>query len=214
MKPRSERCHKAMSQSAKRFLTITAMMMAFASPAFAVPVEQRPEIEVKVEPTWSSSRAEALDALFADLKAARTEEEAERIANKIDARFRQSGSDTLDVIAGRAREAMAKGDVPIAVELLSRVIALQPDWAEAWSLRATAFFVMGDPERSRLDAIETLAREPRHFGALTGLALISEMQGQKKDALRIYRQVQDLAPQLKPIKSAVERLAKELEQPM
>ena len=73
---------------------------------------------------------------------------------------------------------------------------------------------MGDVERSRLDAIETLAREPRHFGAMTGLALIFEMQGQKKEALKTYRQVSALGPQLKPIKSAITRLAKELEQPM
>ena len=203
-----------MSQDAKRFFRTLAMMVAVTPPAFAVPVEKQPAIDVKIEPTWQSSRAEALDALFADLKAAQTEDEAERLASKIDARFRQSGSDTIDLIASRARDALGKGDPAVAIELLSRIIALEPDWSEAWNLRATAFFMMGDVERSRLDAIETLAREPRHFGAMTGLALIFEMQGQKKEALKTYRQVSALGPQLKPIKSAITRLAKELEQPM
>lgn len=205
------------------------MMMAstktFVPCAFVIPLwlasayvsgfaQNQPQIEVKTEQTWQAQRSTALEQLFTDLKAARDENEAERIANKIDSRFRQSGSDTLDLMLNRAREAIGKGDSPVAVEILSRIIALQPDWAEAWNLRATAFFMMGDPERSRVDAIETLAREPRHIGALTGIALIFEMQGRKKDALKTYRQVSALGPQLRPIKSAIERLARELEQPM
>lgn len=188
-----------------------AAFLLLGTPVYA---QSQPELDVQIEPTWQVARNAALDTLFEQLKAARDEDEAERIANKIDARFRQSGSDTLDLMASRAREALGKGDSPVAVEILSRIIALEPDWAEAWNLRATAFFMMGDPERSRADAIETLAREPRHIGALTGIALIFEMQGQKKDALKTYRQVGVLGPQLKPIKSAIERLAKELEQPM
>lgn len=193
-----------------------AFVIALFVATSGVPVsaQNQPEIEIKPDLTWQASRAAALDKLFQSLKSARNEDEAERIANKIDARFRQSGSDTLDLMASRAREAIAKGDSAVAVEILSRIIALDPEWAEAWNLRATAFFMMGDPERSRVDAIETLAREPRHIGALTGIALIFEMQGRKKDALKAYRQVSALGPELKPIKSAIERLAKQLEQPM
>lgn len=188
-----------------------ATLLLAGSPVNA---QSQPELEVQIEPTWQAARNAALDTLFEQLKTARDEDEAERIANKIDSRFRQSGSDTLDLMLNRAREAIGKGDSPVAVEILSRIIALQPDWAEAWNLRATAFFMMGDPELSRADAIETLVREPRHIGALTGIALIFEMQGRKKDALKTYRQVSLLGPQLKPIKSAIDRLTKELEQPM
>lgn len=156
----------------------------------------------------------ALAHLFDDLKSARTEDEAARIVTQIDGQFRQSGSDTLDLLAAHAREAMSKGEFPVAVEIISRVIAMQADWAEAWNERASVFFMMGDYDRAKADIIEALSREPRQIGALTGLALIYEVQDQPKEALKAYRQVLALAPQLKPVKSAVARLAKEFEQPM
>lgn len=193
------------------FACVFAAFVILATPVFA---QSQPELDVQIEPTWQVARNAALDKLFDDLKSARTSDEAERISNKIYTRFRQSGSDTLDLMATRAREAIARNEAPIAIEILSRLIALDPTWAEAWNVRATAFFLLGDQEKAKADAIETLAREPRHFGALTGLALIYEMQGQRKAALKLYRQVLTLAPELKPIKAAVDRLAKDIEQPM
>ena len=175
-------------------------------PAYAA--ETAPQIEVKVP------RDDTLDHLFDELRLAPDEETADQISNRIYARLRKSGSDTLDVMMVRGREAMGKGELPVATEIFSRIIALDPAWAEAWNMRASAFFMMGDNARATSDAIETLAREPRHFGALTGLALIYQFEGKPKEALQIYRRVLTIAPQLKPIKDAVQRLSRELEQPM
>lgn len=155
-----------------------------------------------------------LDKLFDDLKAAKDADEAERISDRLYSRFRQSGSATLDLMASRAREAIAKGELPVAIEILSRIIALEPSWAEAWNLRATAFFMMRDFDLAKSDVVETLVREPRHLGALTGLALIFETQEQPREALKVYRRILDLAPELKPIKTSVERLAGQIEKPM
>ncbi len=155
-----------------------------------------------------------LDKLFDELKAAKDADEAERISDRLYSRFRQSGSATVDLMASRAREAISKGELPVAIEILSRITALEPSWAEAWNLRATAFFMMRDFDLAKSDVVETLVREPRHLGALTGLALIFETQGQRREALKVYRRILDLAPELKPIKSSAERLEGQIEKPM
>ena len=182
-------------------------VFAFAGVVFLLPVST-----TRVAAQTQSEHDTELDELFANLKLAKSEDDAELLANKIYIRFRQSGSDTLDLMAARAREAMGKGDLPIAAEILSRVIMMDPNWAEAWNLRATVFFMMGDHERAKADVVEVLSREPRQFGALTGVALIFEMEARPKDALKTYRQVLEIAPELKSIKAAVARLEKAYEQ--
>jgi tetratricopeptide (TPR) repeat protein len=79
---------------------------------------------------------------FARLAAAKDEAEANGIANLIERRWSRSGSDTADLLLSRATEAIHKKEFPVAVELLDRVLALEPQWAEAWNRRATAFYLL------------------------------------------------------------------------
>ncbi|MEZ5660149.1 MAG: hypothetical protein R3E83_16890 [Burkholderiaceae bacterium] len=48
-----------------------------------------------------------------------------------------------------------------------------PEYAEGWNQRATTYYEMGDDRRSLQDIAQTLARQPRHFGAISGRALIA-----------------------------------------
>ncbi|MBV9753986.1 MAG: hypothetical protein JO188_15805, partial [Hyphomicrobiales bacterium] len=56
------------------------------------------------------------------------------------------------------------------------------------------------------DIQEVLAREPRHFGALMGLAGILERIGDDHKALEAYEKVLDVYPLLPSAQKAVERL--------
>ena len=147
-----------------------------------------------------------LDGLFAKLKQAPDAESAAVTSRAIQQRWAHSGSDTADILMQRADVALAGGDGPLAIEILDRLITLDPDWAEAWNRRATVFFIEDDLSRSAADIQEVLAREPRHFGALMGLGGILERIGDEHRALEAYERVLEVYPLLPSAQKAVERL--------
>lgn len=157
-------------------------------------------------PSAQRSPAATLDKLFERLAAAKTPEEAQGIARLIQRRWARSGSDTADLLMTRAQTAMKDKQVELAIELLDRVVALEPDWAEAWNQRANALFLAGDPIRSMLDIGEALKREPRHYGAMIGLGTILRQQGDDKHAMAAFRRALEIYPQLEAGKNAVDSL--------
>ena len=156
-------------------------------------------------------RGATLDDLFSRLAAAKDETEAKGVASLIERRWMRSGSDTADLLMARAGEAIKAEDFPLAIELLDRVIALQPAWAEAWNRRATAFYLLDDPASAMSDIRQVLAREPRHFAAWAGLGHIYLASGDKARALDAFRRALAIHPHHEAARTAVERLAPEIE---
>jgi len=155
--------------------------------------------------------AATLERLFQRLHEAKTQEEAEGIARLIQRRWARSGSDTADLLMARAQQAMKDKQVELGIELLDRIISLQPDWAEAWNQRANALFLAGDSIRSMLDIGEALKREPRHYGAMMGLGVILRQQGDDKAAMVVFRKALEIYPQFDAVKKAVDSLATEVD---
>jgi tetratricopeptide (TPR) repeat protein len=158
-----------------------------------------------------AGRRATLDDLFSRLAGAKDEAEAKGIANLIERRWSRSGSDTADLLLTRASDAIQAKEFPLAIELLDRVIALQPDWAEAWNRRATAFFLLEDTASAMADLRQVLTREPRHFGAWAGLGHIYNAGGDKARALEAYRKALAINPKMESLRSLVERLAPEID---
>jgi len=59
-----------------------------------------------------------------------------------------------------------------ALRAFSQVIENYPNYAEAWNKRATLYYLVGNLDASLSDVEHTLALEPRHFGALSGMGLL------------------------------------------
>ncbi len=161
--------------------------------------------------THPAPKGSTLDDLFERLSKAESEREAEGIASLIERRFNRSGSDTADLLLSRAAEAFQNKDFPLSVELLDRVVTLQPDWAEAWYKRATVLYQLDDPVGAMADLHRALKIEPRHFNAWTGLGHILMSSDDKRDALEAYRRALKINPQDTTVQTLVSHLAPEID---
>ncbi|WP_198598399.1 tetratricopeptide repeat protein [Mangrovicella endophytica] len=193
-----------------------------AAPAVPAPgspaAPAAPDIKAAPLPRFDSSgpktaekpRGERLDALFAELKREPSADKAGGIASSIESIWRDSGSDTVDLLMLWSAAAIAKKDNAAALDLLDQVVLLAPDYAEGWNRRATLNFTMNRYPQSIADVEQTLRREPRHYGALMGLGMILEELDQKDKALDAYSRALAVYPALKAAQDAVGRLADEL----
>jgi tetratricopeptide (TPR) repeat protein len=157
------------------------------------------------EPTYN------LDTLFAGLKIAPDAESAKAIEDRIWALWMVSGSDTCNLLMARVKAAADEKDYDLAINLLNAVIALKPDYVEAWNRRATVYYLMKDYGHSVADIREVLLREPRHFGALSGLGLILQEIGDDKHALEAYRRALAIDPHLEHLPEVVKTLRETVE---
>jgi tetratricopeptide (TPR) repeat protein len=150
--------------------------------------------------------AEHLQRLHDRLAAAQDAGEAGRIAREIQLEWDSSGSAAADLLLQRGRDAMAARDLPLAIEHLTALTDHAPDFAEGWNARATAFYMAGDYGPSVDDIARTLALNPRHWGALSGLAAILEAMGDTEKAAGAYRAALAIHPHLEGLEEHVERL--------
>jgi len=163
------------------------------------------------KPAAAERKPSSLDELFERLGKAKDEAEAKGIASLIERRWSRSGSDSADLLLSRAAQATAKKEYPLAIELLDRVLALEPGWAQAWYSRATAFYLLDDPASSLADIRQVLAREPRHYGAWVALGHILMASKDKPRALEAFRRALKIHPQLSPVQTIVDHLAPEVD---
>jgi tetratricopeptide (TPR) repeat protein len=157
----------------------------------------------------TASDAAALDRLFARLHEP-VLPEWETVEAEIWREWSRSGSPAMDLLLERGRAAMAEGDLDAAIEHLTALTDHAPDFAEGWNARATAFFQAGEYGPSVADIERTLALEPRHFGALSGLGLILEEIGRPTQALDAWRMAHAIHPHSPGISQAIERLERQV----
>jgi tetratricopeptide (TPR) repeat protein len=199
-----------MGRSLAGTLAIVAVA-ACLSPALSQGVD--PEPLKPVEPPKTLPRAQRgdrvqnLDRLFEALKVAPDEESAKYVEGRIWAIWLSSTSDTANLLMSRVKSAVDAEDYDLAIKLLNSIIEIKPDFVEAWNRRATVYYARKDFTRSLSDIREVLAREPRHFGALSGLGIILQETGDDRHALEVFRRALAIHPHLERIPEVVKRLS-------
>lgn len=148
-----------------------------------------------------------LDALYRRLAEAEDESEGASLTSRIARLWSDSGSDSFDLLLRRGREAMEAEEYDKAVSHLTALTTLAPDFAEGWSARATAYYLDDEYWAAVADIQRTLALDPRHFGALTGLGVILERIGDEAGALAAQREALSVNPHLESARDAIDRLA-------
>jgi len=160
-----------------------ALILALlAVPASAQPQPQRPRL--------------TLEQMFEALKVAPDDASARAVEAQIWHVWIQGGSPAVQLLMRRGLRHLETRSLEDAVEDFDAVIALAPEMPEGWNKRATAYYLMGDYDNAVRDIQETLAREPRHFGALAGLSHILEARGDAAGALRAYQQALAIHPRM------------------
>jgi tetratricopeptide (TPR) repeat protein len=190
------------------FLTVAFLLACPATPLLAA---EDADPLAKTEPAAPAETKEnRLATLFADLKRERNEKAAERIAKRIWDEWLQSGSSSIDLMMQWSQKAVEEKKYDVALDFLDEVIRLKPDYAEGWNRRASLHFVMSNYAKSMSDIDHTLALEPRHFGALSGMAQILKNTGRKELALQAYQRVLDIYPMMRSAQNELGALAEEL----
>lgn len=126
----------------------------------------------------------ALDQLFAQLRIAPDPATAHEIDQAIWAVWTNPSDPALNARMREALLARGTGNIAEALRLLDKLVVDFPDYAEGWNQRATIHYMMGNFDLSLADCARVLALEPRHFGALSGRALIYLQQGKRALALK------------------------------
>ena len=157
------------------------------------------------------SRAAFLMTLYDQLKQAKSEEAADLVAKAIERVWRQSGSDTADLLLERAGIAMQAKNLELALQILSSLVEVAPDYAEGWNQLATVYFLQEDYEKAMRGLRHVLALEPQHYKAIEGLSLILREMGDKRGALRATRRALTIYPRLKSAQQAQDELIRDVE---
>jgi tetratricopeptide (TPR) repeat protein len=156
------------------------------------------------------TRGQRLDRLFSELKRERNEKIAQGISQRIQREWLQSGSASVDLMMQWSQTAMEAKKFDVALDFLDQVVTLQPQYAEGWNRRATVHYMMGNYGKSMADIDRTLQLEPRHFGALSGLAQIMADTDRKAAALEAWQRVLDIYPMLRNAQNQVSAISEEL----
>ncbi|WP_417249898.1 tetratricopeptide repeat protein [Celeribacter sp.] len=160
---------------------------------------------------WGAGGAAyALDDLrLADLfdqLATAPRDEAGQIESEIALELARSGSDAMDLLLERGEAALEAQDTETAIAHFTALVDHAPDFAAGYNGRATAYYMAGLVGPAVQDIARVLALEPRHFGALSGLALILEETGDPEGALEVLRQVTEIHPYMEGLSDRIARL--------
>lgn len=122
----------------------------------------------------------------------------------------ESGQEDVDELMALGTQAMAEQRLDEAIAIFDRIVDMLPRFAEGWNKRATAYYLRQDYVASVQDIERTLALEPRHFGAISGMGLIFLEKGDETGALEAFEAVLAIHPMSAGARRRVEELRKRI----
>ncbi|MCK8779156.1 hypothetical protein M0654_04075 [Rhizobium sp. NTR19] len=158
----------------------------------------------------AAKAAKPIDPLFEALKRERNPDKARGIATQIMTDLNDSGSATVNLLMQWAATAIKEKRNAAALDFLDQVTVLDPAYPEGWNRRATLHYTMGNTRKSMADIAEVLKREPRHFGAIAGMAGILMQSGKDELALKAWEDYLAIYPADRDAQEAVTKLSEKI----
>lgn len=183
----------------------TLAQTATPAPPAVTPQQADPAV-----PTSASQPANPLDPLFEALKRERDPDKARGIATQIMTDMNDSGSATVNLLMQWAATAIKEKRNAAALDFLDQVTLLDPAYPEGWNRRATLHYTMGNTRKSMADIAEVLKHEPRHFGAIAGMAGILMEAGKDQLALKAWEDYLAIYPADREAQEAVTKLSEKI----
>ena len=147
-----------------------------------------------------------LDTLFAKLQTATDPMAVQSLESAIWEQWVMVPDQAQRELMMRGILEMQQRQLRTAVVTFTKLIEMAPDLSEAWNKRATAYWLLGDFPASLSDICETVKREPRHFGAYSGLGMIRAEMVENARAVAAFELARKYNPHIVGIADEIARL--------
>ena len=145
--------------------------------------------------------------MFTQLKSIEDPANAREVEDKIWKLWTTHPSEkTLTDLLAKGSNYMMQNQLTSAHNVFSKVIELDPNWAEGWNKRATVLYMMGNFELSQNDIDMVLSLEKRHFGALSGQGLVQTALQNYQKAIDSYIEAHKIYPSSQSTLQMIEQL--------
>jgi tetratricopeptide (TPR) repeat protein len=118
----------------------------------------------------------------------------------------RSGDEEIDKLFHLGVMQLSDRRLAPAVRTFTRIIERKPDFAEGWNKRATAYFLLGEFDKSLADCDEVIKRNPYHWGALSGYGMIHMQESRPGQALAYFEKAIAVNPNLPQVQETIEML--------
>jgi tetratricopeptide (TPR) repeat protein len=147
-----------------------------------------------------------LDTLFAKLQTATDPLAIQSLEAAIWEQWTMVPGDAERQLMMRGIAEMQQQELQSAVSTFTRLIEMTPELSEAWNKRATVQWLLGNLSASIADICETIKREPRHFGAYSGLGMIRAQMNEPGRAVAAFQLAKKYNPHIVGLDDEIERL--------
>ena len=153
-------------------------------------------------PAWSETM---LDTLFAKLQTATDPVSIQTLEAAIWEQWTMLPDEAPRRLMLRGIAEMQAQELESAVVTFTRLIETAPQFPEGWNKRATVHWLLGNFKASIDDICETVKREPRHFGAYSGLGMIRAQMNEPARAVAAFELARKYNPHIVGIDAEIER---------
>ena len=146
-----------------------------------------------------------LDTLFEKLRTATDPSAVQALEEGIWEQWTMAPDPAQRQLMARGIAEMSQQELQNAIVTFTKLIEIAPELSEAWNKRATVHWLMGNFPASIADICETVKREPRHFGAYSGLGMIRAQMGDHARAAAAFELAKKWNPHIVGIDAEIER---------